>query len=154
MRFKSLTLWILGMIATSFLIAKLTRPEIASWYGSLNHSILTPPNYVFPIVWTILYGLLGVCGWMIWHQKSSSNLRFIKILYSLQIGAHWAWSPLFFGYHLVDVSLALIVFMDVLMATIMGLAYEKKRAITLLLIPNIMWLSFATYLIFYIWTHN
>jgi tryptophan-rich sensory protein len=91
---------------------------------------------------------------MIWHQKSVSNPRLLKILYSLQIGAHWAWSPLFFRYHLVEVSLALILFMDVLMVTIMGLAYEKKRAITFLLIPNIVWISFATYLIFYIWTHN
>ncbi len=154
MRFKSLTLWIVGMISTSFLITKVTRPHMAHWYTSLHQSPLTPPNYVFPIVWIILYGLLGVCGWMIWHQKSVSNPRLLKILYSLQIGAHWAWSPLFFRYHLVEVSLALILFMDVLMVTIMGLAYEKKRAITFLLIPNIVWISFATYLIFYIWTHN
>ena len=46
--------------------SSLTKPEISTWYSTLNRSTLTPPNYVFPVAWTILYGIIGACGWSIW----------------------------------------------------------------------------------------
>ena len=67
----SLIIWILGLITIGSVIGSLTKPEIATWYSTLHRSRLTPPNYVFPIAWTILYGIIGASGWLIWlaYQK-------------------------------------------------------------------------------------
>jgi len=62
----SLAIWILALIAIGSIIGSLTKPEISTWYSTLNCSPLTPPNYIFPIAWTILYGIIGACGWLIY----------------------------------------------------------------------------------------
>jgi benzodiazapine receptor len=61
----SLIIWIVALIAIGGVIGSLTKPEISTWYSALNRSTLTPPNYIFPIAWTILYGIIGACGWLI-----------------------------------------------------------------------------------------
>ncbi|WP_021827461.1 TspO/MBR family protein [Holospora obtusa] len=122
----SLIIWIAALIAIGGVIGSLTKPEISTWYSTLNRSALTPPNYVFPVAWTILYGIIGACGW----------------------------TPLFFHYHLTRLSLLVLVAMDILVVTIIWLAYKKMRAASLLMIPYLSWILFASYLNFYIWQYN
>ena len=149
-----LTIWIVALIAIGGAIGSLTKPEISSWYSNLNRSNLTPPNYVFPVAWTILYGIIGTCGWLIWHRQSFSKLTAIKNLYVTQLILNWSWTPLFFHYHLKGLSLVALVAMDILVGTIIWLAYKKTKAASLLMIPYLSWITFATYLNFYIWRHN
>jgi tryptophan-rich sensory protein len=115
---------------------------------------VTPPNYVFPIAWTILYGIIGICGWLIWHPQAFSKLSIIKILYMAQLSLNWSWTPLFFHYHLTGFSLLVLGAMDILVGTIIWLAYQKTRVVSLLMIPYLSWITFATYLNFYIWQYN
>jgi len=77
----SLIIWIVLLIAIGGGIGSLTKPEISTWYTTLNRSNLTPPNYVFPVAWTILYGIIGACGWVIWRESSFPRLSIIKTLY-------------------------------------------------------------------------
>ena len=70
------------------------------WYKTLNRSTLTPPGYVFGITWTILYSMIGLCGWIIWSQRPTQKLISLKSLYLLQLFLNWTWTPLFFKYHL------------------------------------------------------
>ncbi|MBK2005765.1 tryptophan-rich sensory protein [Francisella orientalis] len=51
----------MALIAIGGVIGSFTKPEISTWYSTLHRSTLTPPNYVFPIAWTILYGIIGAC---------------------------------------------------------------------------------------------
>ena len=150
----SLIIWIVALIAIGGIIGSLTKPEISSWYSVLNRSNLTPPNYVFPVAWTILYGIIGACGWVIWRESSFPRLSIIKTLYVTQLILNWSWTPLFFHYHLTGLSLIVLVAMDILVCSLICLAYQKMRAASLLMIPYLLWITFATYLNFYIWQCN
>ncbi len=150
----SLIIWIVALIVIGGVIGSLTKPEISTWYSTLNRSILTPPNYVFPIAWTILYGIIGACGWLIWRESSFRKLNVIKIIYLTQLILNWSWTPLFFHYHLTGFSLVVLVAMDILVGILIFLAYRRMRAVSLLMIPYLSWILFASYLNFYIWQHN
>ena len=150
----SLLIWIVLLITIGAVIGSLTKPEIGSWYSALNRSTLTPPNYVFPVAWTILYGIIGACGWLIWRKSQFPRLSVIKTLYVTQLILNWSWTPLFFHYHLTGLSLVVLGFMDILVGTIIWLAYKKMRAVSLLMIPYLSWILFASYLNFYIWWGN
>lgn len=150
----SLILWITGLIAIGALIGSLTKPEISTWYSELNRSTLTPANYVFPIAWTMLYGMLGGCGWLIWRESSYTKAPLIKILYVTQLILNWSWTPLFFHYHLTGFSLVVLVAMDILVCSLIFLAYRKTKVVSLLMIPYLSWILFASYLNFYIWQYN
>jgi tryptophan-rich sensory protein len=153
-RHFSLIIWIVALIAIGGVIGSLTKPEINSWYSTLNRSTLTPPNYVFPLAWTILYGIIGTCGWLIWRKQSLPKLSIIKTLYVAQLILNWSWTPLFFGFHLTGLSLVVLIAMDILVCALICLAYPKIRAVSLLMIPYLSWILFATYLNFYIWWCN
>ncbi len=150
----SLILWTLGLIAIGGAIGSLTKPEISTWYSTLNRSTLTPPNYLFPIAWTILYGIIGACGWLIWRPQAFTKLSVIKTLYVAQLILNWSWTPLFFHYHLTGLALVVLGAMDILVSVLICLAYRKIRAASLLMIPYLSWILFATYLSFYIWQYN
>lgn len=147
----SLIIWTLGLIAIGGIIGSLTKPEINTWYSTLNRSPLTPPNYVFPVAWTILYGIIGACGWFIWRELLFPKLTTIKTLYVTQLILNWSWTPLFFHYHLTGLSLIVLGLMDILVCALICIAYRKMRAVSLLMIPYLSWILFATYLNFYIW---
>jgi tryptophan-rich sensory protein len=150
----SLLLWIVVLIIIGSIIGSLTKPEISTWYSTLNRSSLTPPNYVFPVAWTILYIIIGICGWLIWCTPSFSRLRVIKTLYVIGLILNWSWTPLFFHYHWTGISLFVLSSMDILVSTLIFLAYPKIRSVSLLMIPYLLWILFASYLNFYIWQYN
>jgi tryptophan-rich sensory protein len=150
----SLIIWIMALIAIAGAIGSLTKPEISTWYSTLHRSTLTPPNYVFPVAWTILYGIIGACGWLIWRPQEFPKLSVIKTLYVSQLILNWSWSPLFFHYHLTGLSLVVLGTMDILVFALICLAYRKMKVVSLLMIPYLSWILFASYLNFYIWQFN
>ena len=152
--YLSLILWIAALIALGSVIGAFTTPEIRTWYSTLNRSPLTPPNHVFPIAWTLLYGAIGACGWLIWRTQSFPQLRAIKILYLLQLVLNWSWAPLFFNAHCTGLALLVLGGMDILVSIIILLTYQRIRFVALLMIPYFLWILFASYLTFYIWQHN
>lgn len=150
----SLIIWIVALIAIGGVIGSLTKPEISTWYSALNRSTLTPPNYIFPIAWTILYGIIGACGWLIWRSQAFPKLSIIKTLYMAQLILNWSWTPLFFHCHLTGLSIVVLGAMDILVCALICIAYRKMKAVSLLMIPYLSWILFATYLNFYIWWYN
>jgi tryptophan-rich sensory protein len=143
-----------ALITIGALLGMLTQPESILWYNSLHRSPLTPPNYLFPIVWTLLYGMLGICGWMIWSHHSSQLITKIKYWYRIQLILNWSWPPLFFYAHAINLALIVLILMNAIMGRILWLSYEKIQQVTLLLIPYCIWILFALYLNYYIWQHN
>ena len=150
----SLIIWIVALIAIGSFIGSLTKPEISTWYRTLHRSTLTPPNYVFSIAWSILYGIIGACGWLIWRQPFSYNISYIKILYLIQLILNWSWMPLFFHYHLTSLSFIVLVVINIIVISIILLAYRKIMVVSLLMLPYLIWILFATYLNFYILQYN
>ncbi|MCP5369225.1 MAG: tryptophan-rich sensory protein [Rickettsiaceae bacterium] len=150
----SLITWVVILVLIGSIIGSLTKTEVNTWYSTLSRSPFTPPNYVFPIAWTILYIIIAICGFIIWRQQSSRTLKIIKNLYMLQLILNWSWTPLFFYYHLIGFSLISLAVMDIIVVTIIFFSYNNIRSVSLLMIPYLLWLLFATYLNFYIWQYN
>ncbi len=153
-KYISCVIWIIALIAIGSIIGSLTKSEVNTWYSNLNRSPLTPPNYVFPIAWTILYGMIGFCGWFIWRAPSYLKLEQIKILYIIQLILNWCWMPLFFRYHLTGLSLLNIIIMDFAVSLLIYLAHAKLKSVSLLMTPYLLWILFATHLNYYIWQYN
>lgn len=152
--FFSLSLWVLALILTGSIIGSLTQPEVKVWYSTLKRSSLTPPDAVFPIVWAILYGMIGACGWVIWREAPSKTLRTLKGLYITQLILNWSWTPIFFHYHMIGLSVGVIVAMNITVGMLIYHTYSKVKAVSLLLLPYFFWILFASYLNFYIWWYN
>ncbi len=150
----SLISWVVALIAIGSMIGYITKLEISSWYSNLNRSPLTPPNYAFPVAWTVLYGVIGACGSIIWRTLAFPKLAVIKTLYVTQLILNWSWTPLFFHYHLTGFASVILGCMDVLVGILIWLAYPKIRIVSLLMIPYLFWILFASYLSFYIWRYN
>ena len=150
----SLVLWIAALIGIGSIIGLLTNPKIDTWYAALNRSPWSPPNWIFGPVWTILYALMGTCGWLIWRSRPFSRLWLVKSLYATQLVLNWTWMPLFFHHHLLGLSLISLGAMDILVGALIGLTYSKMRWVSLLMMPYFFWILFATQLNVYIWWNN
>lgn len=150
----SLIIWILTSIVIGGIIGFFIKPHIDLWYATLQRSSLTPPSYLFSIVWTILYGIIGACGWIIWSKSRCPQLTIIKTLYIIQLISNWSWSPLFFMCHATGIALMLLICIDITACMILFLCYKNIRFVSMLMIPYLLWVLFATYLNFYIWHYN
>lgn len=116
-------------------------------YGMLNMPPLSPPGWVFPIVWTILYLLMGYASYLIWNSDAQqSTKRRALLLYGLQLLANFIWPLLFFGAMLrLSALLWLVVLWILIFLTIRAFSAINERAGDLL-IPYILWVTFAFYL--------
>ncbi|WP_231865854.1 TspO/MBR family protein [Legionella fallonii] len=149
-----LTIWIVAFEAIGFFLGLLTQANILSWYDGLNKSMLTPPGWVFSIVWSILYVLLAVVGWALWRQRENIEIRPALYFYTSQLLMNWAWTPLFFQLHWIGFSLIWILILTSLTFLTIYSIKNKNNEISLLLLPYFIWLLFATYLNYAIWLLN
>ena len=116
-------------------------------YGTLNMPPLSPPAWVFPIVWTILYLLMGYASYLIWISDApNGEKRKALLLYGLQLLANFIWPLLFFRAMLrLSALLWLVVLWVLIFLTIRAFSAINERAGDLL-IPYILWVTFAFYL--------
>ena len=152
--YVKLIIWILTLMLIGSVIGSLTESSVDTWYKTLTRSPMTPPNYVFGIAWSILYAMIAVSGWLIWEAKPCTDIKLIKRVYILQLILNWIWTPLFFIYHLTGISLFCLTIIIILVIVLIFKGYQNLSTISLLLIPYLLWLLFASYLNFYIWQHN
>jgi len=140
------------IILLTLIISFSSMDKIDCWYLNLNKSSLTPPGYIFSIVWPILYILMSISVWIIWNKEK--EITFPIQLYIIQLILNFAWSPLFFKYHLIYESQILLLFTWMLVFIMIILFYSIDKTAGLLLIPYLIWLSFALYLNNYILLNN
>lgn len=121
----------------------------SKWYKSLNQSPLTPPSWIFPIAWTILYALIIASG--VVFLTNGGSVRSAGFLYYC---AAWVlnllWSPTFFTYQRSDISFVIILGMLTFIMLNIIAFYPVCHLASYLLIPYVLWVSFATYLNGYI----
>ena len=120
------------------------------WYNTLAHSTLTPEGWVFSVVWSILYCLIGLALFFIMIQSNNKNNRKDKIsaytLFGINIVLNALWSLVFFGAQ--SPTLALILLMGLIITAIfMARAFFRlSKTAFWLVVPYILWLMFAFYL--------
>ena len=113
------------------------------WYRALAKPTATPPDWVFPVAWSVLYVLLGVALAMVLNARGSRLRGAAIALFAVQLLANLAWTPLFFGLHRIWPAVALIAVLFVL-ATATAVLFGRIRALAgWLLVPYLAWLVYA-----------
>ena len=115
----------------------------SSGYSGLEMPPLSPPGLVFPVAWTVLSILLGISLWLVYR---SGGDRAFYILFAVQMALNLAWVPLFFGYGLMADAMFDLVFMWLITLMMILVARRNARTASYLLVPYILWLTFAAYL--------
>lgn len=147
--------WIVLCEVVGSLGAFFTMPSIPTWYAQLHKPLLNPPSWVFGPVWTLLYALMGISIFLVLRsKKAKKEHRWLIQIFAAQLMLNFTWSIFFFGFHAVSVAYLNILFLLV-MIVFMACEYKKySRPAAWLLVPYIVWVSFATYLNFMIWYLN
>ncbi len=153
-KYLKLVSWIALFLLISYSTSMITKSSINTWYVTLNRSFLTPPGYVFGLVWSILYIMIATAGWMIWNQKANSRAKLLKNLFIFQLILNWTWSPLFFIYQLTNFSIISLIVMIISTAILVFKSYKPLRNVSILMMPYLLWLTFALYLNIYIYLYN
>lgn len=130
----------------------LSSPETA-WFRALEKPAYYPPEIAFPIVWTLLFTLLGVALWLVW--RSSSDGRAVAIgAFALQMVFNVAWTPAFFVLEELLLALGIITVLWVLIVATIGAFERVDRRAAALLVPYLLWVTFATVLNYELWRLN
>lgn len=133
---------LVGIIGSAF-----TFSAIPNWYAYLNKPPFSPPNWLFGPVWTTLYLLMGISFYLIWQLgwKKKQNIDARNYFFA-QLGLNFIWTPIFFG--LKNTLLALVVIVAMWIATAMTIQkfYTLSKWAAYLLVPYLLWISFATLL--------
>ena len=133
--------WIASLLQTS---------AIEEWYPTLNRSPLTPPAFVFPLVWALLYLLMGISLGSLLVRGDVSLVK----LWLLQLLVNFLWSVMFFALRSPFAGLLTILLLDVLVLSYIIYAFSRRATSAWLMMPYMIWLLFATYLCGYIYINN
>lgn len=148
---------LVGWLATSFVAAAIGSAasiQAGPFYTQLVRPDWAPPPDIFGPVWTVLYALMGIAAWLVWRVAGFRAARTALSLFLVQLGVNALWSWLFFGWHLGAAAFADIVLLWVLIVATL-IAFWRIRPIAgALLIPYLLWVSFASALNYAVWQLN
>jgi translocator protein len=141
-------------VAALLIGGALTRPNL-DWYTTLAKPGFAPPNSIFPIVWPILYALMALAAWIAWRAPGKDDdRRLAMIWFFIQLAVGVLWSVAFFTLHSPALGLGVILLFLLVIAITIVLFDRLSRIAALLLLPLLLWVSFATGLNFAIWFLN
>lgn len=144
-----------GWIIVCFIAAAIGAYfEPGQWYEALNKPSWTPPNWVFPIVWPILYTMMAVSAWLVWQKYGFSQARQALNWFGFQLILNAAWSWLFFGKHLIGTALAEILLLWIAILFTTMLFWKKRKSAGWLMVPYLLWVSYASALNFSLFQLN
>ena len=122
-----------------------------AWHAALAKPPWNPPNWVFAPVWTTLYVMIAVAGWLAWRAEGFGRA---VMIWGLALVANGLWSYLFFGQQLIGVALVDIVVLLVLIVAFIATTWQPARSAALLFVPYLLWVAYATSLNAAIWAMN
>ena len=156
-RFRSVVALIVStgscvLVGTS--AALVTATSVREWYPHIAKPSWTPPGAVFGPVWSVLYILMGVSAWLIWRNSTGLTRRRALLIFATQLALNGVWSFLFFGLRNPGwAALEIVLLWSAIVATIFAFARISRIAAGLLL-PYLVWVSFAAALNFAVWNLN
>jgi benzodiazapine receptor len=130
-----------------------TGDSVRDWYPGLRRPPGTPPSWVFGPVWTTLYVLMAISAWLVWRDYGW-GARSALLIFFAQLALNVAWSGIFFGSRLPGVALAEIVILWLAIVFNIFVFHGLQSTAALLLLPYLLWVTYATYLNFGIWRLN
>ena len=132
-----------------------TTPAIPSWYAALNKPSFTPPDWVFGPVWITLYFLMGISAYLVWRLGlNEPGVKTALLLFSLQLTLNGLWSPAFFGMRSTVAGGIVIVLLWIAIILTIWKFFPLSVPAALLLVPYLLWVSYAAVLNITIMTLN
>ena len=143
-----IAVWVVICLVVGYVSSMYTRSSITTWYPTLEKPFFNPPNWIFAPVWTLLYILMGVSAGLIW-DKIASQKELVKkglLLFSIQLILNAFWSILFFGWNNILLSLIEIILLFLFIFETYLTFKKLDKTASLLLLPYMAWVLFASIL--------
>lgn len=153
-KWKPLVISLAIPLGVGGLSALLTRSEMDA-FSRLNQPPLSPPAWLFPVVWTILFLLMGLASYLVVMSNApDGGIRRALTVYGIQLGVNFLWSILFFNLKWYLFSFCWLVLLWGLILVTMILFFPIRKPAGWLLVPYVLWVTFAGYLNFGIFLLN
>lgn len=143
--------WLLAAFAAGA-VGAVASVNAASFYAQLSKPSWAPPAWVFGPVWSALYVLMGVAAWLVWRSPGSKGMALR--LFGAQLAANALWSWLFFAWHQGALAAVEVLVLLMLIGATATAFWRISRYAVLLLVPYLLWVSFASVLTWAIWRGN
>ena len=118
-----------------------------SFYKEIVRPPFSPPGWIFPIVWIILYALMGISAYLIYTSKATVRQKnFALAVYAIQLVVNFLWSIVFFRLEMVGLSVIIILLLLLLIVVMIWVFYRIRPVAAYLNIPYLLWTAFASYL--------
>jgi len=131
-----------GIIGSIF-----TTPSIPGWYAGIAKPSFNPPNWIFGPVWTLLYALMGLAAYLVYEKGlKRPDVKKALAVFAAQLLLNTLWSIVFFGAHMILGAAVVIVLLWALILATILLFSRISKAAAYLLVPYILWVTFATVL--------
>ncbi|MEM1121208.1 MAG: TspO/MBR family protein [Bacteroidota bacterium] len=150
-----LIICILGCVALGSVGGIATASSIDTWYANINKPSFNPPNWLFAPVWTTLFTLMGVALALVWHEGPQRSIVKKGItFFGIQFGLNMLWSWLFFGAQQPLWAFVEIIILWVFIFLTIRTFFNIRAVSGWLMVPYLLWVSFAAILNFAIWQLN
>lgn len=157
---KTSSIWqliiaILACEAIGFTSGLIGSAAMNSWFDNLQKPSWNPPAYLFAPVWTTLYALMGIAIWLIWkNETAEAKKRSAYVVFAIQLFLNFWWSIIFFSFQSPFFALIeILLLLSMILLTIFHFSKISKTA-AWLLVPYVLWVSFASFLNYTIWSLN
>jgi benzodiazapine receptor len=138
-----------------FIGSVFTTPAIPTWYVTLTKPSFTPPNWLFSPVWTFLFVLMGISAFLVWDKGlDDKQVKTALSIFGVQLILNILWSAVFFGFRSPFAGLIEITILWIAIWLTVVNFFKVSRTAGLLILPYILWVSFAIALNFFIWRLN
>ncbi|MFH1248926.1 MAG: TspO/MBR family protein [archaeon] len=148
MRFRksiTITFFMLICLLAGFIGSIFTTPAIPTWYAPINKPSFNPPNWIFAPVWTVLFLIMGVSLFLVWEKGwKNKRVKAAIFVFSIQLILNVLWSIVFFGLKNPFLAFIDIIALWIFILMSMIFFYRVSKQASLLLIPYILWVSFAS----------
>lgn len=140
-------------LLAGFIGSLFTTPSINTWYLNINKPSFNPPNWIFAPVWTILFILMGISLYLIWQSTIKDKTKSLILFYT-QLILNILWSYLFFSLHNPLLAFIDIILLAIFIILLIISTYKISKTASLILLPYIFWVSFASILNYSIFILN
>ena len=150
----SLFIFIIVCLTVEVLSSYWTNQSLLTWYPKLIKPLWTPPGWIFGPVWTVFYIIIAISGWLIYNADHSYQRKIALIFYWGQLSLNFVWSFLFFSLKSPISGLIDILFLCLMITFTIIKAWPVRRLASILLVPYLIWVIYATSLNAAIWLSN
>ena len=145
--------WLLGSFAAAA-VGGFASANAGDFYQQLVRPGWAPPPWLFGPVWSVLYLLMGIAAWLVWRERGFRGARAALTLFIVQLAANALWTWLFFAWRRGALAFGEILLLWVLIAATIAAFWRVRPLAGALLLPYLLWVSFATALTFAVWRAN